>query len=144
MIRSRTLRARPGYTLTIVLVTVMLLFAIWSFAMRTTSSLVRIETNRVLQQERDQGAMNALGQALQLLQYSTPSNSNRTVFTYGVTINVPNTSGGCTPIAYTILYTAPGNYTPPPNLDSSHWQVQVYPGSSPVTLPSIGASPQWP
>lgn len=141
MIRLRNPLPRRGYTLTIVLVTVMLLFAIWSFAMRTTSGLVRIETNRVLQQERDQGAMNALGQAIQLLQYSTPSDSSnpgRTVFTYGVTLTVQGAGGACTSSPYTITYTAR------PDLGPQRWQVQVSPGSSPNNLPSISASIQWP
>ena len=76
---------------------------------RTTSSLLRIETNRVLQQTRDQGAMNALAQAIQLLEYSTPSDSSnpsRTVFTYDVSVTVQNTSGGCTATDYTVVYTA--------------------------------------
>ncbi len=141
MIRPRLPRAPRGYTLTIVLVTVMLLFAIWSFAMRTTSGLVRIETNRVLQQARDQGAMNALARALQLLQYSTPRDSNnpsRTVFTYGITLSIQGPSGACTTADYTITYTAR------PDLGPQRWEVQVSPGSSPVPLPNIGDSPQWP
>jgi hypothetical protein len=102
---------------------------------------VRIETNRVLQQTRDQGAMNALAQAIQLLQYSAPSdpdNPGRTVFTYDVSVPVQNPSGGCTSTDYTVIYTAR------PDLGPIRWEVQVSPGSSSVPLPSIGASPQWP
>ena len=43
--------------------------------------------------------MNAMAQALQFLQYSTPSDSSnpgRTLFIYGVTMTVPHTTGGCT------------------------------------------------
>ncbi len=134
-------RSRRGFTMTVVVVTLMLLFAMWCFVARTTSSLVRIETNRVLQETRDQGAMNALAQAIQLLQYSAPSdpdNPNRTVFAYDVSVPVQNTSGGCTSTDYTVIYTARRDLGP------SRWQVQVSPGSSSVPLPSIGASPQWP
>jgi hypothetical protein len=134
-------RSRRGFTMTVVVVTLMLLFAMWCFVARTTSSLVRIETNRVLQQTRDQGAMNALAQAIQLLQYSAPSdpdNPGRTVFTYDVSVPVQNTSGGCTSTDYTVIYTAR------PDLGPIRWEVQVSPGSSSVPLPSIGASPQWP
>ena len=134
-------KPRGGFTMTAVVISLMLLFALWCFVARTTSSLVRIETNRVLQQTRDQGAMNALAQAIQLLQYSKPSdpgNPNRTVFTYDVSVPVQNTSGGCTSTDYTVIYTAR------PDLGPSRWQVQVSPGSSSVPLPSIGASPQWP
>jgi hypothetical protein len=134
-------KPRGGFTMTVVLISLMLLFALWCFVARTTSSLLRIETNRVLQQTRDQGAMNALAQAIQLLQYSKPSdpdNPGRTVFTYDVSVPVQNTSGGCTSTDYTVIYTAR------PDLGQFRWEVQVSPGSSSVPLPSIGASPQWP
>ena len=141
MIVHRPSKPRRGFTMTVVVVALMLLFALWCFVARTTSSLLRIETNRVLQETRDQGAMNALAQAIQLLQYSTPSDSNnpgRTVFTYDVSVPVQNTSGGCTSTDYTVVYTAR------PDLGPYRWQVQVSPGTSSVPLPSIGASPQWP
>jgi Tfp pilus assembly protein PilV len=134
-------KPRGGFTMTVVLISLMLLFALWCFVARTTSSLLRIETNRVLQQTRDQGAMNALAQAIQLLQYSKPSdpdNPGRTVFTYDVSVPVQNTSGGCTSTDYTVIYTAR------PDLGPSRWQIQVSSGSSSVPLPSIGAIPQWP
>jgi hypothetical protein len=123
-----------------VVISLMLLFAVWCFASRTTSSLLRLETNRVLQQARDQGAMNALAQALQLLQYGAPSNPNdpgQTVFTYGVTVTLPNTSGGCTSADYTVVYTAQ------PDVSAYRWEVQVSPGASSVPLPSISSSIQW-
>lgn len=141
MIRPGPNRPRRGYAMTVVLITLMLLTAIWCYVARTTSSLLRIETNRVLQQERDQGAMNALAQAIQLLQYSTPSdpdNPGRTVFTYDVSVPVQNTSGGCTSTDYTVVYTAR------PDLGPIRWEVQVSPGSSSVPLPNIGDTPQWP
>ena len=73
MIKQERARPSKGYSLTVVLIFLILLFALWSAVYRSTSSLLRIETNRVLQQSRDEGAMTALAQALQLLQYSTPS-----------------------------------------------------------------------
>jgi hypothetical protein len=143
MIRLDRPPTRRGYTLTVVVITLMMLFRLWSYALRTTSSLLRIETSRVLQQTRDQGAMNALAQAMQLLGYSAPydpTNPNRTVFTYGISVSVPNTGqgGGCTTSSFTVVYTAR------PDLGPLRWQVQVSPGSSLTPLPSIGASPQWP
>jgi hypothetical protein len=140
MIPNHTSR-RPGYTLTVVLVFLVLLFALWSTVYRTTSSMLRIETNRTLQQTRDQGAMNALAQAIQLLQYSAPSDSSnpgRTQFTYGVQVSVPNPSGGCETSNFTVVY------SPAPAQGANCWQVQVSPGTSSVPLPSIGANPQWP
>ena len=77
--------------------------------------LVRIETNRVLQQVRDQGAMNALARAIQLLQYSKPSDTNnpgRRMFTYAVTLSTQDPSGACTSSAYTVIYTARPTWGP--------------------------------
>jgi hypothetical protein len=141
MIRAGRGGRGPGYSLTIVLIFLILLFALWSMVYRTTANLLRIETSRVLQQTRDQGAMNALAQALQLLQYSRPadsSNPGRTQFTYGVALTVTDTSGACTTSNFTIVYTAR------PDLGADRWQVQVSTGSSSVPLPAPGATPQWP
>lgn len=141
MMVPRSSSPRRGYTITVVLIALALLLLLWGFVRRTTSSLVRIETNRVLQQMRDQGAMNALAQAIQLLQYSAPTDPNnpgRTVFTYNVSVPVPSTTGGCTSTDYTVVYTAR------PDLGPIRWQVQVSPGSSPISLPSISATPSWP
>ena len=126
----KPLRARPskGYSLAVVLIFVILLFALWSAVYRSTSSLLRIETNRVLQQSRDEGAMTALAQALQLLQYAKPqdsTNPSRTQFIYGVN-------------GYTVQFTAM------PLQGPNRWQVQVAPGSYVPALPKPGASPQWP
>ncbi len=132
---------RRGYSLTVVFIFLILLFALWSVVYRTTSSRLRIETCRVLQQIRDQGAMNALAQAVQLLQYSTPSDSSnpgRTQYTYGVQVSVTSVSGTCTTADYTVVYTAR------PDLGPVRWEVQVSAGSYGVPLPSPGASPQWP
>lgn len=141
MMHLRPQRPRRGYALTVVLIALMMLFLLWSYVSRTTSSLLRIETNRLLQATRDQGAMNALAQAIQLLESSKPHDSSdpsRTVFTYGVSVSVPSPSGGCTTSSYTVEYTAR------PDLGSLRWEVQVSPGSSSTPLPSIGQNPQWP
>ena len=141
MIGHPPANARRGYTFTVVLIFLFLLCALWSTVYRTTSSLLRVETNRVLQQTRDQGAMNALAQAIQLLQYSTPStpgNPGRTLFTYGVQVSVTEPSGACTTSDFTVAF------SPAPAMGSGVWQVQVSPGSYSVPLPAIGATPQWP
>lgn len=116
---------RRGYALTVVLITLILLFTLWSFVYRTTSSVVRIETNRLQKQTSDQGAMNALSQALQLLQYNTPSdpsNPESTAFTYYVTLNLPDTSSlasNTTTVHYSVVYTLVQATNP------QQWQVQV-------------------
>jgi hypothetical protein len=144
MIRPLHANPRRGYSLTVVLVFLILLFALWGTVYRTTSGMLRIETNRVLQQTRDQGPMNVLAQALQLLQYSKPSdptNPSRTQFTYGVTVTIPNPDGSCgtATLDYTVVYT----YAPIPG-DPNQWQVQVSPGTYTVPLPQIGSTILWP
>jgi Tfp pilus assembly protein PilX len=141
MIRQHGEHPRRGYSLTVVLVFLILMFALWSTVYRVTSTLLRIETNRVLQQGRDQGAMNALAQAVQLLQYSTPSdpnNPNRAQFIYGVSVTTQTPTGGCEPAAYTV------QFSPAPQQGTNCWQVQVTQGTYIVPLPAPGAIPQWP
>jgi hypothetical protein len=144
MIHRRPRRSRRGFALTIVLITLILLFALWSFVYRTTSGLLRIETNRALQQTRDTGVMNTLGRALQLLQYGPPSDSicpSATSFHYYI-------SGWSPSYDYSVVYTAPPNSTAPANL-VQYWQVQVNQvpqgslDSSYKPLPS-GLPPAWP
>jgi len=141
MIRPLRAQRRKGYSLTVVLIFLILLFALWSTVHRSTSSLLRIETDRVLQQTRDQGAMNALAQALQLLQYAKPSdptNPNRAQFVYGVAVTVESATGSCTTMNFTV------QFSPVPQQGPNRWQVQVSPGTYAVPLPTPGAIPQWP
>jgi hypothetical protein len=134
---------RRGYSLTVVVIFMILLFALWGTVARTTASVFRIETTRIMQQTCDQGPMNALAQAIQLLQYSKPpTNGGRTQFTYGVTVTVPNSDGTCGTLDYTIVYT----YSPVAGNpgDPNQWQVQVSPGTYSVALPLIGPTISWP
>ena len=109
---------------------------------RTMLSLIRIETNRILQQTRDQGAINALAQAVQLLQYGKPSNPKqpgRTHFVYGVVVTVENASGnGASSCEFTV------EFDREPDQASKRWRVHVCPGRDYVPLPKPGAKPQWP
>jgi Tfp pilus assembly protein PilX len=133
MIRPLPANPRRGFSLTVVLVFLILMLALWGTVYRTTSSVLRIETNRVLQQSLDPGALNALAQALQLLQYGTPSdptNANRTQFTYGLTL-----ISDCGTAQFIVVYTGSPN--------SNRWQIQVSPGSSAVALPSIASPIVW-
>lgn len=127
MIRRRYPPRRGGYTLTVVLLTLILLFGLWTFVIRSTSSLVRIETTRSMRQASDQGAMNALAQAVQLLQYGYPSDSQNPssqTFTYYVTPTIPNASPiantTTTQVAYMVVYTWL-------NQANQTWQIQVTP-----------------
>ena len=141
MIKRRRMRPKKGYSLTVVLIFLIMLFALWSAVYRSTSSVLRIETNRVMQQSRDEGAMTALAQALQLLQYAAPhdsTNPSRTQFIYGVNVTTLSTTGSCVTSSYTVQFTAMHQQGP------IRWQVQVNPGSYVVPLPTPGAIPQWP
>jgi Tfp pilus assembly protein PilX len=141
MMRPPRPRRRRGYSLTVVLIFLILLVGIWSVVCFSSSSLLLIETVRVMQQTRDQGPMNALAQAVQLLQYSTPSdpsNPSRTTFTYGVTLTTSGTSGTCSTSSYIV------EFTPAPSQGTNCWQVQVTPGTYSTPLPTAGAIPQWP
>jgi len=153
MIKPLRAPIRKGYALTVVLIFLILLIALWSAVTRSTASLLRIETDRVLQQTRDQGVMNAMGQALQLLQYSTPSdplNPTRTQFTYGVEVTVQGANGSSTIVNLTVQY-SPVSQTPcGPAMQigcTQQWQVQVSPGTCniPLPTPSSGVPPtvQW-
>src|SRR5262249_49791357 len=123
------------------LVFLILLFALWSTVYRSTASLLRIESNRALQQSRDQGAMNALAQSIQLLQYAKPtdsSNPNRALFVYVITVTIQGPTGVCDTADYTV------QFSPVPAQGPNRWQVQVTQGTCSVPLPAIGAIPQWP
>ncbi len=139
MIRVKPAIPRRGVAMTVVLIFLILLFALWSMVFYTTSSVLRIESNRYTQEVRDQGAMNALAQAIRLLEYSKPSGGSRTQFTYGVTIL--NASGTGPSSYYTVVYQAA-----PTAQDPLRWQVQISPAGSSVSpqLPRPGANPQWP
>jgi hypothetical protein len=150
MILTRARQFRRGYTLTVVLITLILLFGLWTFVIRSTSSLLRIETTRSLRQARDQGAMNAMAQAVQLLQYGYPSdsqNTSSTVFTYYVTTTIPDaspiTAASTAQVSYQVVYTWQ-------NEVNQTWQIQITPvdpGSvdPAMTLPTGIAPPiAWP
>ena len=142
MIRPLHANPRRGYSLTVVLIFLILLFALWSTVYRTTSSLLRIETNRVLQQTRDQGAMNALAQAIQLLQYSTPSDptnpESHPIHVRRASDGHRTRSGTCGTSDYTV------QFNPVPAQGPDRWQVQVSPGSYSVPLAQPRGHPQWP
>jgi Tfp pilus assembly protein PilX len=141
MIRPLQSQSRQGYSLTVVLIFLILLFALWSTVYRSTSSVLRIETNRALQQTRDQGAMNALGQALQLLQYSTPSNSsNQFVYYVKVCVTELGATDPCTiPTYYTVQFTQEPQHGP------NRWKVQVNPGNNATfPLPDPVGNVLWP
>jgi hypothetical protein len=148
MIRPLHVNPRRGYSLTVVLLFLILMLALWGTVYRTTSSVLRVETNRVSQQSLDPGALNALAQAVQLLQYvklSVPNPPSGTHYTYDVNVTVPNSDGTCgnppATLDYTIVYTySPLTGSP---ADPNRWLVEVSPGNPPATLPAIASPILW-
>ena len=55
---------RRGYSLTVVLLFLVLLFWLWAAVYRSTASLIRVETARATRDNLDAGMMNALAQGL--------------------------------------------------------------------------------
>jgi hypothetical protein len=151
MIRPLHVNPRRGYSLTVVLIFLILMLALWGTVYRTTSSVLRVETNCVSQQSLDPGALNALAQAVQLLQYvtlSVPNPPSGTQYIYDVNVTVPIFPVPAPPLSpcgsedFTVVYT----YSPIAGVggDLNRWQVQVSPGTYNVPLPQISSTIPWP
>jgi len=113
---------RRGYSLTVVLLFLVLLLGLWAAVYRTTSSFLRVETARVKRNDLDSGVLSALGQCLMYLERN-PS-LPRTPVTYGV--NVPQGSSG--PPNFVATFT-------PVTTSPNGWTVQIAPGTYPTPLP---------
>ena len=114
---------RRGYSLTVVLLFLVLLLCLWAAVYRTTASFLRVETARVKRNDLDNGMLGALAQALWYLERN-PGLSRSPVI-YGITVPVnPNNPEGPN-------FTATFTPAPPPN----GWTIQVAPGTYPTPLP---------
>jgi len=122
-------RRRRGYSLTVVLLFLVLLLFLWSAVYRTTASFLRVETARVTHNDLDNGILSAL--ALALLYLEKNPTLPRNPVTYGITVpvnpNNPNNPEGPN-------FTA--TFTPAPLPSTNGWTIQVTPGSYPTPLPS--------
>lgn len=115
---------RHGYSLTVVLLFLVLLLFIWGAVYRTTASFLRVETARVNRNDLDEGMMGALAKALWYLE-TNPTLSRSTV-KYGITVPVsPNNPEGPN---FTATFT-------PATTPSNGWTIQVAPGTWPTPLP---------
>ncbi len=123
MIPTRS-SVRRGYSLTVVLLFLVLLLFLWAAVYRTTASFLRVETARVKRNDLDNGMLAALAQALMYLE-NNPALPRNPV-TYGITVpvNQNNPEGP--------NFTA--TFTPAPA--PSGWTVQVAPGTCSTPLPS--------
>ena len=122
-------RRRRGYSLTVVLLFLVLLLFLWAAVYRTTASFLRVETARVKRNDLDNGMLGALAQALLYLE-KNPTLPRNPV-TYGITVpvnpNNPNNPEGPN-------FTA--TFTPTPASPPNSWTIQVTPGTYPTPLPS--------
>jgi len=95
MIPTRS-SVRRGYSLTVVLLFLVLLLCLWAAVYRTTASFLRVETARVNRNDLDEGMLGALAQALWCLETNPGhSQSPGTPVIYGITVplnpdNPPN------------------------------------------------------
>ena len=121
MMRPCLTRPRRGYSLTVVLLFLVLLFSLWAAVYRTTGAMLRVETARVQRGDLDAGLLAAQAQALMYLE--AHSSLTRTPVAYGIKVP-PNDPLGSD-------FTATFTPSPPP----SGWTIQVTPGTSPTPLP---------
>ncbi|MGA2700610.1 MAG: hypothetical protein ABSH35_05880 [Isosphaeraceae bacterium] len=123
MIHAFSSRRRGGYSLTVVLLFLVLLLFLWAAVYRTTASFLRVETARVKRNDLDEGMLGALGKALWYLE--TNPALPRNPVTYGITVPVsPQNPEGPN---FTATFTPA---TPP-----SGWTIQVTPGTYSTPLP---------
>jgi Tfp pilus assembly protein PilX len=114
---------RRGYSLTVVLLFLVLLLFLWAAVYRTTASFLRVETARVKRNDLDEGMQAVLAKALWYLE--TNPTLPRNQVTYGITVPVnPNNPEGPN-------FTATFTPSPPPN----GWTIQVTPGTCSTQLP---------
>jgi len=120
-------RRRGGYSLTVVLLFLVLLLFLWAAVYRTTASFLRVETARVKRNDLDNGMLGALAKALWYLE--TSPTLPRNPITYGITVPVnPNNPNNPEGPNFTATFTPA---TTPPN----GWTIQVAPGTYPTPLP---------
>jgi hypothetical protein len=122
MMAGRSPSPRRGYSLTLVVIYLFLLFALWGTVYHATSSLLRIETERLNRKARDEGAMQALARAVRLLEFGRPPGSK----TYGV-------------MASGVPFTV--RYDPAPDKGPNVWRVRAYSGAYGTPLPPYPANP---
>jgi hypothetical protein len=121
---------RRGYALVMVLTFVVLFLAMLGVAYRQTASVLRVETVRAQQAERDEGSVNAVARGLALLETGLPPSDP---YVCGVTVNT--TTG---PRSYTVTFCSVG---------AANWSIQsapTQPGELPPPMPSAFFPPSTP
>jgi hypothetical protein len=118
---------RRGYSLTVVLLFLVLLLCLWAAVYRTTASFLRAETARVKRNDLDEGMRGALAQALWYLETNPTLSRTQGTYLYWITVPVsPNNPEGPN---FTATLTPT---TTPPN----GWTILIAPGTCATPLPT--------
>ena len=120
---------RRGYSLTVVLLFLVLLLCLWAAVYRTTASFLRVETARVKRNDLDNGMLSALAQALWYLEKHPTAlpTQRRLLRDHGPgEPQQPQQPGR--PEFHSHVH--PSHLCP-----TEHWTITVAPGSYPTPLP---------
>jgi hypothetical protein len=119
---------RRGYSLTVVLLFLVLLLGLWAAVYRTTASFLRVEMARVKRNDADAGVLSAMGQALMYLE----NNPSRNPVIYGISVP-PIPDNPTAPTKFIATFT-------PVNTPTNGWTVTVAPYTDPTTLTPLPGS----
>jgi hypothetical protein len=127
---------RRGYSLTVVLLFLVLLLFLWAAVYRTTASFLRVETARVKRNDLDNGMLGALAQALWYVETNPTPCAGSCGFSVPLNPNNPNNPNNPQKLDFTATFTP---VTPvPPNW--SNWSIKVVPGYCPTSPSSMFGS----
>lgn len=101
----KSVAARGGFAMMLVLVFIVLFMAMLGVACRQTASALRIESVRTTQIERDEGSMHAVAKGLALLETGLPPSDP-----YSCAVEI-NTSLGSRSFTVTYASEGPGNWS---------------------------------
>jgi len=122
MMRSPLTRLRRGFSLTVVLLFLLILFFLWGAVYRTTGTLLRVKTARAQHDDSDASLLAAQAQAVMYLE--AHSTLTRTPVSYGIKVPTNDPLGKD--------FTATFTPSPSPN----GWTIQVAPGTCSTPLPA--------
>ena len=123
MISAFSCGRRRGYSLTVVLLFLVLLLFLWAAVYRTTASFLRVETARVKRNDLDEGMLGALAKALWYLETNPALPRNPVIYGITVPVNSNNPEGP----NFTATFT--------PATSPNGWTIQVTPGTCSTPLP---------
>ena len=122
---------RHGYSLTVVLLFLVLLLFLWAAVYRTTASFLRVETAQVNRNNLDSGMLGALAQALLFLEKNPTLSRNAVIYGIPVPVNPNNPNNPNSPQVTNFTATFTPSTTP-----ANGWTIVVAPGTCVTPLPS--------